>query len=584
VRANGQIALTDCGIRRCISGGGLVAARNLAPDRYDYVAPEVASGALEPDTASDLYALGCLIYRLILGRPPFLGGDAARKCASHRAGQLPNLQQLGIEVRPEVRWFFAATIEPDRSRRLDSYVELINRLSPIGPKAVRCLRAELRRKRYSLCALPSMPCARPRVRPPNRLIRWLAVASIAACAVLALFHGGTRWLPVLSFPMPADSRTARQLSAGFGQARPRLSGPAEITSLWNATEDLRHAFRESPPHRTITLQSPGPFLMDALTIDKPITLRGAPGVRPLFLGGPGSALRITASQVRLENMHFVRVTDPITGQSRRDAEAMVECSGSGLLLADCSFQAILPGEPAACAIQWRPGSEAADGQHLALEGRNLLFRQVSAGVSVAGTTALRVALDNCTHLGPGPLISSQSERGEAFESVDIELSRVTVYAAGTLVQSFAHPVDEMVPIRIRADQCLLVPRHREQPILTVRYAAPHGLLMPKVTWSGAETVCPADATMLEVTRGADATPWRAPDVAAWKAYWGAHDSGVLGVRAGFAGTAPAVPTDVPRVIAENRSPPGCDSEALSYPLPITLEQLPLLLERLAPPQ
>jgi class 3 adenylate cyclase len=47
-----------------------------------YMPPEQATGR-EPDVRADLYALGCVLYEMLCGRPPFLGDDAVAVISQH---------------------------------------------------------------------------------------------------------------------------------------------------------------------------------------------------------------------------------------------------------------------------------------------------------------------------------------------------------------------------------------------------------------------------------------------------------------------------------------------------------------------
>jgi hypothetical protein len=142
-------------------------------------------------------------------------------------------------------------------------------------------------------------------------------------------------------------------------------------------------------------------------------------------------------------------------------------------------------------------------------------------------------------------------------------------------------LDDAAPLRITAKDSLLIPHDRDQPLLAVEYAVQPSTLMPKVSWSGSSSVCPADATVLEVRRTSDASVWRASDVAAWQKYWGTHATGLVGARLDFAGSPAGVPSDIPAPRLTNQTTLGADTAQLCHPLPVTIEQLPVLLQRLS---
>jgi eukaryotic-like serine/threonine-protein kinase len=52
-------------------------------DQLDYLAPELAAPGSVCEPRSDVYSLGCLLYTLLAGQPPFSGGNRQSKLARH---------------------------------------------------------------------------------------------------------------------------------------------------------------------------------------------------------------------------------------------------------------------------------------------------------------------------------------------------------------------------------------------------------------------------------------------------------------------------------------------------------------------
>ena len=65
-------------------------------ERADYFAPELAAPGRAPDFLSDIYALGCVLYEMLAGQPPFAGGTAEQKMMRHASEPIRPLEQFGV--------------------------------------------------------------------------------------------------------------------------------------------------------------------------------------------------------------------------------------------------------------------------------------------------------------------------------------------------------------------------------------------------------------------------------------------------------------------------------------------------------
>src|SRR5262249_55563379 len=66
----------------------------------DYMAPEQAADCHGADARADVYSLGCTLYHLLAGRPPFAGGSLAQKLAAHLYHEPPALTSLRGDLPP----------------------------------------------------------------------------------------------------------------------------------------------------------------------------------------------------------------------------------------------------------------------------------------------------------------------------------------------------------------------------------------------------------------------------------------------------------------------------------------------------
>jgi len=94
----GLIKVLDLGISACRIRPRVVAAAGTP----DYVAPERVAAPAQADVRSDVYGLGCTLYHLLAGRPPFPGGTREEKLRRHLEDEPPTLERLRPDVSPDL--------------------------------------------------------------------------------------------------------------------------------------------------------------------------------------------------------------------------------------------------------------------------------------------------------------------------------------------------------------------------------------------------------------------------------------------------------------------------------------------------
>jgi serine/threonine-protein kinase len=70
--SDGEAVVADFGIARAISlaGGAKLTASGFPLGTLGYMSPEQAAGSRELDARTDIYSLGCVLYEMIVGKPP----------------------------------------------------------------------------------------------------------------------------------------------------------------------------------------------------------------------------------------------------------------------------------------------------------------------------------------------------------------------------------------------------------------------------------------------------------------------------------------------------------------------------------
>src|SRR5262249_42311809 len=98
----------------------------------DYMAPEQAADCHEADARADVYSLGCTLYHLLTGRPPFAAGSLAEKLAGHLYQEPPALASLRGDLPPGLSEVLSRMIAKQPAARIPSAAEVVAALAPFA--------------------------------------------------------------------------------------------------------------------------------------------------------------------------------------------------------------------------------------------------------------------------------------------------------------------------------------------------------------------------------------------------------------------------------------------------------------------
>ncbi len=126
---NGGVKVMDFGIARAVADTSATMTQTAAViGTAQYLSPEQARGETD-DSRSDLYSTGCLLYELLVGRPPFVGDSPVSVAYQHvRETPLPP-SQLDPEISPEIDAVVLKALAKDRSERYQSAKEMKDDIS-----------------------------------------------------------------------------------------------------------------------------------------------------------------------------------------------------------------------------------------------------------------------------------------------------------------------------------------------------------------------------------------------------------------------------------------------------------------------
>lgn len=116
ITKTGKLKLSDFGLAQVMSETKLTAAGKTVGSLH-YMAPEQIQGKPPLSNRTDLYAFGCVLFEMLTGRPPFLGGAVAEILQRHIRETPPPVGSVALDCPPQLEALVAELLAKDPSRR-----------------------------------------------------------------------------------------------------------------------------------------------------------------------------------------------------------------------------------------------------------------------------------------------------------------------------------------------------------------------------------------------------------------------------------------------------------------------------------
>ncbi|WP_165227409.1 serine/threonine-protein kinase [Aquisphaera insulae] len=536
----GRAKLVDMGLARRFerdTDHGLTQS-GMTLGTFDYISPEQARDPRDVDVRSDLYSLGCTMFHMLAGRPPFPGGTVLQKLLQHQEEPPPDIRGLNDSVPAELGRLIGKLLAKDRERRYQTPEQVVRDLLVIAGQ-------------MGMPVLPSDShpwSSRGDRKAWERHLVWL-LPGLAFCTVIGLLAWWGRELndpAAASMSLPSPRTAVVEPSGSVRPAAVPANGPSGrgaaaaddprplVTSqprniAVRPGDDLASILSAAPPRAVITLTEDGPYVIGArggnhrataVLTGRDLTIKADSGTRPVLrfaadsafadgatagielgagtaksaaekavTGVPPALLWFSGGSVSLDGLTFELDSDGPAVQAALVAE------DTSLTIRGCMFrQGSRSDGRDRTAIRLRSQRPQADGIDRDRPPRVLVdtchFDGFQAGIASEGATDL--ILRDCT-LGPcSPAIRVFNRAGDAPVPADIRL-RHSSFMAGD------GPVLELegVIARVQCDDSVVAPAG-STPATLVAVDVPRDL-----TWQGRYNLFYRIRTFLKPTGEAD---------------------------------------------------------------------------------
>lgn len=229
-KADGTAVLADFGIAKAMdaqSGATMAGASIGTPD---YMSPEQAR-AENVDGRSDLYALGAVIFEMLVGHPPYQASDPFTVALMHVTQPVPTLPPEHAWLQPLIDSLMAK-VPANRPASGEAFTQAVEQLLAASPQASSIHQARASRRRQQgtnrIAGSTQRSMAAVRARP-----RWLLPAGgLGLLALIAAALWFARGEPAAPVALPAESIS----EPGTGTSASSTSSPMSMNVVTPAAD------------------------------------------------------------------------------------------------------------------------------------------------------------------------------------------------------------------------------------------------------------------------------------------------------------------------------------------------------------
>jgi len=245
VTPDARVKLIDLGLARLAPDDKAQAdltATGVTLGTFDYISPEQARDPRNADVRSDIYSLGCTVFYMLTGRPPFPEGTVLQKLLQHQGDAPPEVREFRRDIPEEAAATLRKMLAKDPCHRYADPNRLVDDLLALAQQVG--LQAVGPGRRILVI---------PRPWKPNFLQRhlpWMAPVATLLCIVLLLDY---RW----SSSAKEEQALVGSPEVFFGE----IPDPAEWSaddSSSGATEAIDAMPPVSPPEEPALEKPPVP--------------------------------------------------------------------------------------------------------------------------------------------------------------------------------------------------------------------------------------------------------------------------------------------------------------------------------------